>query len=88
MEGEDAQSAIDLVLMDSVMPRLDGLQATRRLREMGYKGLILGVTGNVGQQDIDAFIAHGANYVLCKPFQLSEFNEALSLVHRSPVTAF
>lgn len=68
---------IDLILMDSVMPNLDGLQATKRIREMGYTGLIIGVTGNVAREDIDGFIAHGADAVLPKPFELASFNLAL-----------
>jgi CheY-like chemotaxis protein len=42
----------DLVMMDSVMPRVSGLTATQTIRHMGFHGLIVGVTGNVMQEDI------------------------------------
>jgi CheY-like chemotaxis protein len=42
----------DLVMMDSVMPRVSGLTATQTIRHMGFHGLIVGVTGNVLPEDI------------------------------------
>ena len=36
----------DAILMDFVMPNMDGPTATRQLRTMGYTGVIFGVTGN------------------------------------------
>jgi hypothetical protein len=35
----------DAILMDFVMPNMDGPTATQEIRKMGYRGLILGVTG-------------------------------------------
>ena len=59
--------AYDVILMDFVMPCMDGPTATYHIRNMGYKGLIIGVTGNTMQFDIDHFIEKGANSVIPKP---------------------
>jgi CheY-like chemotaxis protein len=53
--------------MDNSMPVMNGVDATKRIRELGYTGKIFGVTGNGFQSDIDEFIAHGADEVLVKP---------------------
>ena len=36
----------DAILMDFVMPNMDGPTATKEIRALGYTGLIFGVTGN------------------------------------------
>ena len=42
----------DAILMDFIMPNMDGPTATRQLRTMGYTGIIFGVTGNGKQPGI------------------------------------
>jgi CheY-like chemotaxis protein len=58
-----------VVLMDASMPVLDGYEATRELRSprVGYRGLVVGVTGNALAPDVEAFLAAGADCVHCKP---------------------
>ena len=58
---------VDVVLMDGSMPVMDGYEATRRLREAGFSGLVIGVTGNALSDDKDAFTAAGADSVHVKP---------------------
>jgi signal transduction histidine kinase len=67
----------DAILMDFIMPYMDGPTATRELRAMGYTGIILGVTGNGLQSDITYFKSCGANHVLVKPFQIEEFSKIM-----------
>ena len=73
-----AQNAqFDVVLMDSCMPEMDGPSATRIIRDMGFKGLILGVTGNALPEDVANFMASGANAVLVKPLNVNEFDSIM-----------
>ena len=49
---------------------MNGPEATAELRKAGYRGLVVGVTGNVLQDDIDHFIRSGADAVLAKPLSI------------------
>ena len=67
----------DVILMDYVMPVMDGPTATTKIRELGFKGVILGVTGNGHQADIDFFKNAGADKILIKPLSADKFYETL-----------
>jgi CheY-like chemotaxis protein len=60
---------IDTILMDFEMPLLTGPEATK-IWEMGYKGIIIGVTGNVLEEDVKFFKDHGADQVFSKPVSM------------------
>ena len=49
------------------MPNMDGPSATEAIRSLGYRGRIVGVTGNAMQHDINHFLSKGADSVLVKP---------------------
>lgn len=65
--------AVDLVLMDMVMPVMDGIAATAALRQQADARLrsvpVLGLTANVNPQDLERFMAAGLNEVMLKPFE-------------------
>jgi CheY-like chemotaxis protein len=44
--GEQTEKEYDVILMDFVMPKMDGPTATKNIREMPYNSPIFGVTGN------------------------------------------
>jgi CheY-like chemotaxis protein len=66
----DASLFVDVILMDFVMPRMNGAVATKAIRDIGYAGLIIGVTGNALPDDIQAFVDAGVNKVLIKPVNI------------------
>nr|GMD11662.1 two-component response regulator ARR22-like [Ipomoea batatas] len=57
----------DLLLMDKEMPVKDGVNATRELRELGVKSMIVGVTSHGPGAVRDEFMAAGLDECLMKP---------------------
>jgi two-component system sensor histidine kinase/response regulator len=71
--------AYDLILMDVQMPRLDGLQATRELRN-GQGALdvpIVAMTAGAFVEDRKACLAAGMNDHIAKPIELSALHAML-----------
>ena len=74
-DGVDGLSAVqagayDLVLMDVQMPRMDGVEATRRIRALDdARALtpIIGLTANVLTQQTDSYREAGMDGVVAKP---------------------
>eukprot|EP01039_Chlorochromonas_danica_P003832 gene3832-4185_t len=68
----------DLILLDDNMPRLAGFQTAQALRKLGYKGLIIGVTGDVHEEAVQRFLSHGADHVLSKPLDIEKLRTWLN----------
>ena len=60
------------VLLTATATAIDmhGTEATAELRKAGYDGVVIGVTGNVMQDDTDHFLRSGADAVLSKPLSI------------------
>ena len=46
-----SDSSYDVILLDDNMPHMNGSTAVKRLRQSGYKGLVVGVTGSALEED-------------------------------------
>ena len=74
----EADRVIDFVLMDYVMIRMNGPEAVQKMRvDLGYRGVVIGITGNALPEDLDNFRDHGANMVLTKPLTNAKLMEAM-----------
>lgn len=62
----------DLIILDVMMPRMDGLEVCRSLRGSGYDRPILVLTARDGVSDRVAGLDAGADDYLPKPFALEE----------------
>ena len=89
--GIEAFSAVmalpyDLVLMDVQMPELDGISATKRIRnlpEPENKTPIIALTAKAFSQDRDECLAAGMNDFLTKPIVLDELIQAIQNYHEA-----
>jgi two-component system response regulator MprA len=86
-DGEEAldvltRSPADAVILDVLMPRLDGLEVARRMRRAGDRTPILMLTARDGIDDRVAGLDVGADDYLVKPFALRELQARLRALLR------
>lgn len=68
----------DCILLDLVMPEMDGARAVAELRASGCTGIVLGMVGASGAAaGLEVFKAYGADEVLLKPVSLHTFHLAM-----------
>jgi CheY-like chemotaxis protein len=67
-----------LILMDLMMPVMDGLEATRQIRfleaEKGSHTPIVGLTANTYDADREKCLSHGMDEFMTKPFDIEVFH--------------
>lgn len=86
-EGEDAyiyatSSHYDILILDWMMPKGDGVDVCRRLRKEGYTGAILMLTAKDSVQDRVEGLDAGADDYLIKPFEIDELLARLRALSR------
>ena len=72
--------AYDVILMDYQMPVMDGPTAIKAIRTLGFKGKIVGLTGNALQSEQNVMLDAGAELVLTKPVNAGDLESVLNLV--------
>jgi CheY-like chemotaxis protein len=79
LEKLDAVTDIDIVLMDVMMPVMDGLEATRRIRADGrfQKLPIIAITAKAMKDDQEQCIKAGASDYLAKPIDIDRLYSLL-----------
>ncbi|SPO05210.1 related to SKN7 [Cephalotrichum gorgonifer] len=58
----------DLIFMDIIMPHLDGVRATARIRNWLPQAPIVAMTSNIRQDEVAIYFQYGMTDVLAKPF--------------------
>jgi DNA-binding NarL/FixJ family response regulator len=81
-DGEEAvnlaqQLTPDVVLMDIAMPVLDGIEATRAIREQAQDASVLMLTGSSSRADVDRARAAGAAGYVTKDRVAAELIDAI-----------
>lgn len=78
--GHDGEEAIfmalnehyDLILLDYMLPKRDGVQVVKALRARGQSTPVLMLSARDTPEDIQACLSAGANACLAKPFRFAD----------------
>jgi CheY-like chemotaxis protein len=91
-----SEAGFELILMDLQMPVMDGLTATRRIRELeaanGQRTPIVALTANAMAGQLERCLAADMDGFLTKPLELGRLREALErhglcIAERTPPAA-
>ncbi len=81
MFAASAPGTYDAVLMDVMMPELDGLAATRAIRGMDRPDAqlpIIAMTANLFDEDVEAFLAAGMDAHIPKPLEAGQMIKTIA----------
>jgi len=70
-------AVFDIMFMDYIMPNMDGLEATRIIREMGYAHPIVALTAYVMEGQEELFVVSGCDEHMYKPINEQELDSLL-----------
>lgn len=74
----DTEDVYDLILMDMHLPHVNGLEASRRIRAMGYDGPIISLTASVMEEERRQCKEAGCDDFCSKPINRDVFLQCLS----------
>jgi CheY-like chemotaxis protein len=86
IENLQNNAPYDLMLVDMVMPEMDGIETMRRIRQSPIDKIrllpVLGLTANVSAQDLERFQQAGLDGMLLKPFNLERMRSEVQRLVR------
>ncbi|MCL2008547.1 MAG: ATP-binding protein [Treponema sp.] len=68
----------DVIFMDHMMPLMDGIEVTQKLRAIGYKGTIVALTANALVGNAEMFRQNGFDDFISKPINIKSLNDILT----------
>ena len=83
-----AEKQFDIILMDVLMPVMDGVEATKEIRLVDeWKEIpILALTANAFSDELEKYLSYGMNGYISKPFDpLELYSKMLSLITKDTV---
>ena len=72
----------DIIFMDHMMPVMDGVEATKIIRDFGYKHPIVALTANAVAGQADIFLGNGFDDYISKPIDIRQLNAILNKLIR------
>jgi len=74
----ESGKSYDIIFMDHMMPILDGIETTHKLREIGYRGIIVALTANALVGNEEMFMRNGFNGFISKPIDVQDLDNVLN----------
>jgi len=68
----------DIIFMDHMMPEMDGIEATKHLRDLEYSQPIIALTANAVAGQADMFLQNGFDDFISKPIDVRQLNMILN----------
>jgi len=84
MSGQEAVDLIkngkkyDIIFMDHMMPDMDGIEATKLIRDMDYTEAIVALTANAVTGQSEMFLKNGFDEFISKPIDIRQLNSVLN----------
>jgi len=67
----------DIIFMDHMMPDMDGIETTKKLRDSGYTNPIIALTANAVAGQANMFLNNGFDDFISKPIDIRQLNKVL-----------
>ena len=82
LEGVELTKALlpDVILMDIGLPEIDGIEATKRIKELNLSSKILMFTSRENEEDVFAALSAGADGYVTKGTNISQLASAIKAV--------
>jgi len=75
-------ASYDIIFMDHMMPRMDGIEATKIIRSFGYTKPIVVLTANIIAGQAKMFMENGFDDFISKPIDMRQLNMVLNKLIR------
>jgi DNA-binding response OmpR family regulator len=92
-DGEEALAevtrkpgAFDLLITDHSMPRANGVELVKRLRDTAFCGKIVVLSAHLSAENVAAYAALGVDLMVPKPFDVHELRAAIRRLGRGEGT--
>jgi CheY-like chemotaxis protein/anti-sigma regulatory factor (Ser/Thr protein kinase) len=78
IESVESGKSYDIIFMDHMMPKMDGIETTQKLRERGYKNPIVALTANALVGNNEMFLQKGFDGFISKPIDVNQLDSVLN----------
>ena len=78
--------AFDLLITDHSMPRMNGIELVKRLRDTAFRGKIVVLSAHLSAENRSAYLALGVDLMIPKPFDVHQLRASIMQMAMGEVT--